>query len=63
MRRTITPELIKAVVDMIPEDWLRQSEPGIDPAEQRRVYTTFLTTRLENSKIFTDHAIQARKLL
>lgn len=63
MRRTITPRLIKEIVEMIPEDWLRQSEPGIEPDEQRRVYTTFLTTRLENSKIFTDHAIQARKQL
>lgn len=63
MRRHITPELIAAVVDMIPDEWLAQAEPDIAPDEQRRVYRTFLTTRLENSKIFVDHAIQARKQL
>lgn len=61
MRQYITPDLIDAVVDMIPTDWLLRAEPEIDPDEQRRVYRTFLRRRLENSKIFTDHAINARR--
>lgn len=63
MRRAITPEIIDAVVDSVPTDWLEKAEPGIDPDEQRRVYRTFLKTRLANSRIFVDHAIQARKQL
>lgn len=61
MRQAITPELIAAVVDLIPEEWLRQAEPSIAPDEQRRVYRTFLTRRLSNSEIFVNHAIEARR--
>lgn len=57
MRQRITPQLIDAVVDTIPDEWLES------PQEQRDVYRTFLKTRLENSKIFTDHAITARESL
>lgn len=46
-----------------PDEWLTQSMPEISPDEQRRVYREFLTRRLANSKIFTDHAITARKTL
>lgn len=63
MRRAVTPELIDAVVNLVPKEWLEAAEPGISPDEQRRVYRTFLKTRLEHSDIFTNHAIQARKQL
>lgn len=63
MRRHITPELLDAVVDMIPDEWLAKAEPGISPDEQRSVYRTFLKTRLANSEIFVNHAIEARKQL
>lgn len=63
MRRHITPELLDAVVELIPDDWLLRAEPEIPIDEQRRVYRTFLRRRLENSKIFVDYAIQARSNL
>ncbi len=63
LRRRITPETISAIVAAIPEEWLVQASPVISPAEQRRVYETFLTTRLTNSQIFTDHAIEARNAI
>lgn len=63
MKQSITPELIEAVVDMVPREWLEAAEPNIDPDEQRRVYRTFLLNRLANSQIFVDHAIEARKQL
>lgn len=63
MRRRVTPEVIDAVIDSIPAEWLEQSMPEIHPDEQRRVYRTFLKTRLDNSSIFTRHAIEARKAL
>ncbi|MBD5202473.1 MAG: aminotransferase class I and II [Bacteroidales bacterium] len=63
MRSRITPEVINAIVDSVPEEWLIQASAEISPDEQRRVYRTFLKTRLSNSKIFTDHAIEARKAL
>ncbi|MDE5829077.1 MAG: aminotransferase class I and II [Duncaniella sp.] len=63
MRSRITPEVIDAIVDAVPEEWLIQASAEISPYEQRRVYRTFLKTRLSNSEIFTDHAIEARKAL
>lgn len=63
MHTLITPGLIGSIVEHIPEEWLAKAEPGIAPAEQRRVYTEFLTRRLDNSKIFTEHAIRARSQL
>lgn len=61
MRRRITPEFLAELVASIPEDWLLQASQEISPKEQRQVYLSFLTQRLENSKIFVDHAINARK--
>lgn len=61
MKQYITPELIDAVVALIPRVWLEKAEPAIDPDEQRRVYATFLKYRLTNSHIFVDHAINARQ--
>lgn len=60
MKQYITPDLIRQAVRAIPDNWLLRAEPDIAPDEQRRVYTDFLLTRLENSKIFVDHAIKAR---
>ncbi|MDE6416735.1 MAG: aminotransferase class I and II [Duncaniella sp.] len=63
MHSRITPGIIDAIVEAIPEEWLLQASAEISPEEQRRVYRTFLKTRLSNSEIFTDHAIEARKAL
>ena len=63
MHLAVTPELIARAVAELPEEWLRQAEPQIEPAEQRRVYREFMTRRLAASQIFTDHAIEARKKL
>lgn len=63
MRRAITPEVIDRVVALIPEEWLTEEGSGITPQERREVYREFMKTRLANSKIFTDHAIAARKQL
>ena len=60
MRERITPEVIAAIVDAVPEVWLEKAEPGIPTDEQRRVYRTFLTERLKNSNIFVDEAVRAR---
>lgn len=54
MRERITPEIISDIVDALPDEWLD------NPVEARRVYKEFLTKRLENSNIFTNHAIQVR---
>lgn len=54
MRERITPEVISSIVDAVPDQWLD------NPDEARGVYKEFLVRRLENSNIFTNHAIQER---
>ena len=63
MHSRIDAAFIDSLVAAIPEEWLVQASAEIAPAEQRRVYAEFLKRRLENSKIFVDHAIGARKKL
>ncbi len=61
--RLLTEADIDEIVDMIPDEWLIAEGDETTPAEKRDIYRTFLKTRLSNSQIFTDHAIQARKSL
>lgn len=63
MHRQITPEVIDRIVDMIPDTWLEEPGSDLTPEDRRHVYRTFLKTRLENSKIFVDHAIATRRQL
>ena len=56
MHTRLTPEVLGAIVEAIPEDWLENSGTPLPAEDQRRVYYDFLTTRLRNSKIFIDHA-------
>ena len=63
MHERITPDFIDSVVAAVPEQWLSQSSEIIPVEEQRDVYARFLKSRLENSRIFVDHANNARKTL
>ena len=63
MRARITPEVIDAVVDAVPDDWLAASGTPVSVAEQRDVYRNFLKTRLSNSQIFVSNASRTRKTL
>lgn len=62
MHEAITPEVIDAVVALVPDEWL-EGDDGISPDERRDVYRQFLKTRLANSRIFTDHAKSVRETL
>ncbi|MCM1076290.1 MAG: aminotransferase class I and II [Bacteroides sp.] len=61
MHESITPEVIDAVVDAVPADWLEASGTPATVAEQREIYRDFLKTRLSNSQIFVRHAIESRQ--
>lgn len=63
MRARITPEVIDAVVDAVPDDWLAASGTPASVAEQRDVYRNFLKIRLSNSQIFVSNASRTRKTL
>lgn len=62
-RRLIDAGFINELVDMIPDDWLAwENAPG-SPDTMHAVYRDFLLTRLENSQIFLQQAIDARKAI
>ncbi len=63
MRQAITPRTLSRIVDLIPDEWLKEDDSEISPAERREAYRTFLTRRLAESRIFTAEAIRQREML
>lgn len=59
----LSEEKIRAIVNLIPDEWLHWEELEKSPDEIRGVYISFLTTRLENSSIFVKQATDAREAL
>lgn len=61
-RARLTPELIRALVANVPDEWL--TDRGFESAEaQREMYVDFLEARLKASSIFIQEAIHARQAL
>lgn len=63
MRQRITPEAINVIVAALPDDWLLSLSESGTPDEQREVYNSFLTTRLQHSANFVKQAQDARQAL
>lgn len=59
----LTPEKIRAVVALIPDEWLERDSPFSSTAEHREVYSRFLELRVANSEIFVKEAQHARTTL
>jgi hypothetical protein len=57
----LSTETIGRIVDLIPAEWLTDESLSESPEEQRKVYSDFLTRRIQNSDIFVKEAINARK--
>lgn len=56
----LNDEFFRYIVSMIPNDWLQWNDVEESPDEIREVYFNFLKTRLENSEIFINEALNAR---
>ena len=57
----LNKEKIKEIIELIPEEWLKD-EPGFQGAtEVREAYIEFLATRLQHSEIFVKEANHARQ--
>ncbi len=63
MRQHITPRTLGKIVDLLPDEWLQWEDSSMTPSEIRDGYKHFLTTRLANSSIFVNEAINARQRL
>lgn len=61
-RQLLTPERLAEIVDLIPDEWLVDTnDPDSESAAERRtVYVQFLQDRLAHSAIFVQEAINAR---
>ncbi|KAA9345600.1 HipA family kinase [Adhaeribacter soli] len=62
-REILTPEVIHAIVSLIPDAWLTGDFPFETPEENRKVYEQFLNTRLANAAVFVKGAKDAREAL
>lgn len=63
MRQAITPRTLNKIIDLIPDEWLKEEGDSITPEEKRAGYKTFLTKRLANSHVFLEKAIEERNKL
>jgi len=54
---------LRAIVNLIPDEWLHWEDSEESPEALRDVYFQFLSIRLHHSEIFTNEADHARKTL
>jgi hypothetical protein len=63
-RAVLTEERIRAIINLLPDEWLATDEEEATIAERRQVYADFLITRIASSHIFVKEAQQhAGKIL
>jgi hypothetical protein len=62
-KQLLTEEKIRAIVALIPDEWLHWEGNDETPEALREVYAQFLLIRLNHSEIFTKEAQDARKTL
>ena len=60
-RARLTPEVIRAIVALVPDEWLAHATGT--PAEERAAYVGFLEARLAASETFVQEAQDARHAL
>lgn len=60
MTAVISEAIIKGVVDLVPDDWMKDDTPFSTTAENRQAYVEYLTRRLEAPRNFVEEATRAR---
>jgi hypothetical protein len=61
LKAILTDEVLKSIVDLIPDTWLHWEETNQTPEQLREVYLGFLKTRRDHSEIFLKQAQDARE--
>ncbi|MCL9808050.1 HipA family kinase [Flavobacterium luminosum] len=59
----LNPDVLRKIVNLIPEEWLQWEDGSLKPDEIKEVYFQFLSTRLTNAELFLKQAQDARKTL
>jgi hypothetical protein len=62
-RALLSPERIRSIVALVPDEWLTDASSPESADERRQVYVQFLETRIAHSEIFVREAQYARKAL
>lgn len=62
-RKILTADRLRAIVALVPDEWLLDKEFSTTAAEQRQVYEQFLTARLAASAVFVKAAQDAQERL
>lgn len=60
-KNLLSDTLIRAIVDLIPDEWLVEEQAFNSIEEHRNAYVSFLKMRLANSDFFVNEAIHARE--
>ena len=59
----ITQEKLREIIDLIPDNWLKEYDPDYSPQKVKDTYFDFLWYRIQHSEIFLKTAIDARAAL
>jgi len=62
-KAALTEEVVKAIVGLIPGEWLTEESSFGSPEEHRDAYIEFLMTRIQHSNIFIKEARHAAETL
>jgi hypothetical protein len=60
MTALFTEEVIKGIVELIPDDWIKENSRFSTTAENREAYVDYLMRRLDEPRHFVEEAIRAR---
>jgi hypothetical protein len=62
MTARLTPDMLKNIVDLIPDAWLVEDPLFSDRAQHRTAYLEYLLRRLEQPHEFLEEAARARSV-
>lgn len=62
MVKRLTPDVLAAIVALIPDDWLEDDPLFATQADHRAAYLQYLLRRLEAPRDFVEEAVRARSL-
>lgn len=62
-KERLHPDLLKSIVDLIPEEWLIWEGSEWNSDQIRAIYYSFLTTRLSQTEVFINEAKKARNAI
>jgi hypothetical protein len=60
MTAALNEDVIRRVVDLVPDDWLQDHAPFSSIAQNKQAYINYLISRLEAPRAFVEEAIRAR---